>query len=111
MSATYEDAQLVVQLMQWETAMGVDDALAVLFNDSFNPETASMDDPNVRTVLTFGETVGALVKHHVLDRDLIRDVYWFDGIWEKVKHHALGARTESGEESLYENFELLVSGS
>ncbi len=109
MSATYEDAQLVVQLMQWETAMGIDDALAVLFMESFDPETAPMDDPNVRKVLTFGETVGALVKHHVLDRDLIRDVYWFDGIWERVKHHALQARNESGEASLYENFESLVS--
>ncbi|HTT58427.1 MAG TPA: hypothetical protein VMF33_00095 [Acidimicrobiales bacterium] len=109
MSATYEDAQLVVQLMQWETAVGVDDALAVLFSESFDPETASLDDPNVRKVLTFGETVGALVKHHVLDRDLIRDVYWFDGIWERVKHHALTARAESGEAALYENFESLVS--
>ena len=44
MSATYEDAQLVVQLMQWETAMGMDDALAVLFMESFDPETAPMDD-------------------------------------------------------------------
>jgi hypothetical protein len=109
MPATYEDAQLVVQLMQWETAMGVDDALAVLFMESFDPETAAIDDRNVRTVLTFGETVGALVKHHLLDRDLIRDVFWFDGIWERVKHHALHARNESGEASLYENFEALVS--
>jgi hypothetical protein len=45
----------------------------------------------------------------VLDRDLIRDIYWFDGIWERVKFHALAAREEENEPSLYENFELLVS--
>ncbi|HEY1824761.1 MAG TPA: DUF4760 domain-containing protein [Acidimicrobiales bacterium] len=111
MAATYEDAQLVVQLMRWDAESGVDDALAVLFSDAFDPETASLDDANVRKVLTFGETVGALVRHNVLDRALILDVYWFAGIWERVKHHALMAREDSHEPTLYENFEMLVSRS
>jgi hypothetical protein len=53
--------------------------------------------------------VGALVKHNVLDRDLIRDVYWFDGLWTRVSPHAVAAREQENEPSLYENFEALVT--
>src|SRR5271154_6152749 len=97
MVATYEDAGLVVQLMRWDTELGVDAALATIFDESFDPATAAPDDPNIRKILFYGEAVGALVKHHVLDRDLIRDVYWFDGIWSRVKTHALAAREHEGE--------------
>jgi hypothetical protein len=109
MTATYDDAALVVQLLRWDTESGVEEALSVIFNELFDGEKAAPDDPNIRKVLMFGEAVGALVKHNVLDRDLIRDVYWFDGIWSRVKFHALAARAQENEPSLYENFELLVS--
>jgi hypothetical protein len=111
MTATYDDATLVVQLLRWDTESGVEEALSVIFNELFDGEKAAPDDPNIRKVLMFGEAVGALVKHNVLDRDLIRDVYWFDGIWSRVKFHALAARAQENEPSLYENFELLVSQS
>ena len=109
MVATYEDAALVVQLLRYDVESGVEDALAVIFSELFDGEKAAADDPNVRKVLMFGEAIGALVKHNVLDRDLIRDIYWFDGIWSRVKFHALAARAEENEPSLYENFELLVA--
>jgi hypothetical protein len=110
MVATYDDANLVVQLMRWDTESGVGDALGVIFNENFDPITAAGDDANIRKVLLFGETIGALVKHNVLDAGLIRDVYWWPGIWERVSHHALDARTGSGEPTLYENFEALALG-
>jgi hypothetical protein len=109
MVATYEDASLVVQLLRWDSESGVNEALSVIFSELFDGEKAAPDDPNVRKILMFGESVGALVKHNVLDRDLIRDIYWFDGIWSRVKFHALAAREQENEPSLYENFELLVS--
>lgn len=109
MVATYDDANLVVQLMRWNAESGVDEALGALFKKSFDPVTAPMDDDNVRKVLTFGETIGALVRHHVLDAELINDVYWWEGIWGRVSHHALEARKESGEPRLYENFEALAT--
>jgi hypothetical protein len=111
MVATYDDAGLLVQLMRWDTELGVADAMAAVFDESFDPETAAPDDANIRKILFFGEAIGALVKHNVLDRDLVRDVYWFDGVWSRVKSHALAAREHEGEPSLYENFELLVSRS
>ena len=109
MVATYEDAGLLVQLLRLDAEMGVGDAMAEVFKESFDAENASMDDSNIRKILFFGEAVGALVKHNVLNRDLIRDVYWFDGLWSRVAPHALAARDEEGEPSLYENFESLVT--
>jgi hypothetical protein len=108
MAATHEDAQLLVQLLRLDADMGLDDAMSAIFDPSFDPD-ATMDDPHVRKILFFGEAVGAMVKHHVLDLALIRDVYWFDGLWAKVAPHALAAREMENEPSLYENFELLVS--
>jgi len=95
--------------MRWNAESGVDEALGALFNPGFDPLTAAQDDENVRKVLTFGETVGALVRHHVLDAELISDVYWWEGIWRRVSHHALFAREDSGEPRLYENFEALAA--
>lgn len=111
MVATYEDANLLVQLMRWGTEMGLDGALAAIFDEGFDPETAPMNDESVRIVLTFGETVGALVKNDVLNRELLRDVLWIDGIWPKVSRHALAAREMTKEPTLYEHFEALVSAS
>jgi hypothetical protein len=109
MVATYDDAGLLVQLLRLDAEMGVGVAMSAIFDPSFDAENASMDDPNVRKILFFGEAVGAMVKHDVLDLGLIRDVYWFDGLWSRVRAHALAARAESNEPSLYENFEALVS--
>jgi hypothetical protein len=108
MAATYEDATLLVQLLRLDAEMGLDDAMSAIFQPSFDAN-ATMDDPNVRKILFFGEAVGAMVKHHVLDLDLVRDVYWFDGLWSKVSAHALAAREMENEPSLYENFESLVA--
>jgi hypothetical protein len=109
MTATYDDAGLLVQLLRLDAAMGLGEAMSAVYNPSFDSEAASMDDPNVRKILFFGEAVGALVKHNVLDLGLIRDIYWFDGLWGKVSAHALAARAEENEPSLYENFEALVA--
>jgi hypothetical protein len=109
MVATYDDAGLIVQLMRWGTEMGLQESLAVLFSDSFDAEDGSKDNPEVRKVLFFGETVGTLVKHDVLDGDLLRDLLWIPGIWAQVDAFALHAREQSGVAALYENFEALAS--
>jgi hypothetical protein len=106
-TATHEDAVVLMALMNWGTAMGLDDSMASLF--AKDPASLSMDDPDVRKALSFGETVGALVKHGVLDFGLISDVFWIDGTWAKVSAHALAARKQENEPSLYENFEALTS--
>ena len=53
--------------------------------------------------------MGVFVKYRDIDRDLERDVYWFDGLWSRCAAHALAARSEENEPSLRENLEPLFS--
>jgi hypothetical protein len=110
MAATHEDAVLVVQIVRWGTEMQLDEAVAELFADGFDPESASMDNPAVRKTLSFGETVGTLVKQGLLNRDLVYDLWWVEGIWGRVGPAALRQREKFGEARLYENLEALAAG-
>ena len=107
-SATHEDAMLIVQLLRWGNEMGLEDAFRTIFAEDFDPETEPMDSPAVGKVLTFGETIATLVKHGTLDRGLLIDLLWVEGIWAKVEPHARRARDREDEPRLYENFEALA---
>jgi hypothetical protein len=109
--AKHEDALIVIQLSRWGTELGVDDAMHEIFADGFDAGDGSSDNESVRKVLNFGETVGSLVKHHVLDWDLISDLYWIDGMWRQVEAHAKYQRQRTGEPRLYEHFEALATRS
>lgn len=111
MAAKHEDAMLVVQLSRWSTELGLDDAVREIFADGFDAGDGSSDNESVRKVLNFGETVGSLVKHKVLDWDLISDLFWIDGMWRQVEAHAKYQRERTGEHRLYEHFEALASRS
>ena len=106
--ATKEDANLLVQLAQWGAMIDVGPALGAIFGEEFDPETAEMGDPPVRTILAYGETIGTLVKHDVLDRALVLDWLWVSGLWERVGPAAVRAREQLGSDALYENFEALA---
>src|SRR3954463_6950132 len=107
---TREDAQLMVQLARWGTELGLQDALPQLMSENFDPERADMltDDP-VRIVLYYGESIGTLVKHDLLSRELVEDWLWIEGMWSKVGPAALRMREKAGEPRLFENFEALAS--
>jgi hypothetical protein len=62
----------------------------------------------VRTILVYGETIGTLVKNDLLDRGLVLDWLWVQGLWERVGPAARRARDRLGAEALYENFEALA---
>ena len=111
MAATHEDAQLIVQLVRWANEMALDEAADEVFSEGYNPETASADMGSVRKLLGFGETIGTLVKHDLLDRDLVEDLWWVDGLWSWVGPAAKAQRKQMGEPRLYENFEALAAGS
>jgi hypothetical protein len=59
--------------------------------------------------LEFGETVGTLAKHGLIDRDLVNDLWWFEGIWHRVAAAASKDRDNFGEAGLWANFEALAS--
>jgi len=84
-------------------------AVSALLSESYDPETSSADDPHVRSLLMFGETVDTLVKQGVLDRGLVLDLWWIEGMWKRVGPPALRQRQRIGEPRLFENFEALAT--
>ena len=109
MPATYDDANLVMQLVRWATDIHLRDAVIAVFADEFDPEKANAEDPSVGTILNFGEVVGTLVNQNVLDRDLVLDMWWVQGLWARVAPAAQQQRDRMGEPRLSENFEKLAA--
>jgi hypothetical protein len=109
--AKHEDAMIVIQLSRWSTEMGLGGAMKEIFADGFDASSGSADNDSVRTVLHFGETVASLVKHNVLDWDLISDLFDIAGMWGQVKASAEYERNRHGEPRLYEHFEALATRS
>ena len=109
--AKHEDALIVVQLSRWGTELGIDDALKKIFADGFDASDGAADNDSVRKILNFGETIGSLVKHHVLDWDLLSDLFWIEGMWRQTEAHAKYQRERTGEPRLYEHFEALATRS
>ena len=108
---TREDAQLMIQLAQWGTALGLDEALVRVFAEDFDPDSADvMGDKAVRTILQFGESIATLTKRDLLSAELVNDWLWVSGLWSRVGSAALRAREKYGEPRLYENFEALANG-
>jgi hypothetical protein len=105
-----EDGVLMVQLLQWATALNLYEAANAVFASDFNPESAHAADRAVGSLLTFGEGVATLVKHGLLDRDLVLDMWAISGVWEKLESVVRRERERIGEPKLYENFEALASG-
>jgi hypothetical protein len=110
MAPTHEDAQLMVQLAQWATSLGIQDAMPKLWADDFDPETAdAMADGDLRTLLTFGETLGTLAKHNLFDTGLAHDWIALSLIWERLAPAVGKLREQMGEDRMYENFEALAT--
>jgi len=103
-----EDGQMLIQLAQLSTSLGVDEAMPTVFADDFDPESADVMDKPVRTILGFGELIGTLVKHDLLSSELVHDWLWLEGVWKRVGPAALRQRAKLGEPRLFENFEALV---
>ena len=110
MAGTHDDAALVVELAKWGAMSDLGGALGSIFADDFDPDAAGINDPPVRTVLNFFETVATLVKNDVLNRDLVYDWLWVAGPWDRVGPAARRFRQSAGVPALYENFEMLASG-
>lgn len=107
--ADRQDAALMVQLAQWGTSMGIEDAMQAIWADDFDAEAASTKDVLVARALTWGETIGTLTKNGLLDTDLVLDWLWVAGVWKLVAPAARKAREETGVPQLFENFEALAS--
>lgn len=107
--ASRKDARLLIQLAQWGTSLGLQEAMTTIFAEDFDPEAASDRDDAVSRVLNFGETVGTLTKNGLLDTDLVLDWLWVAGTWARVAPAALKSRSKLGIPQMYENFEALAA--
>ena len=103
------DATLLVQLAQWGTSLGLQEAMQAVFSDDFDAESASDRDDAVSRILNFGETIATLTKNGLLDSDLVLDWLWVSGLWARVGPAAVKARQKHGVAELYENFEGLAA--
>lgn len=109
MSAKHEDAIVVVQLVRLSWEIGLDGAMKEIFSKGFDASDGSKDNESVRKVLHFGETVGTLVKHNVLDLDMVADLWDLAGLWNQVKASADSERKNHNSTHLYEHFESMAS--
>jgi len=107
--ADRQDGAMIVQLAQWGSAMGLEDALHAVWADDFDPEAASVEDILVSRILNWGETIGTLTKNGLLDTDLVLDWLWVAGVWARVAPAARKQRDKHGVPELYENFEALAA--
>jgi len=106
--ADRQDGILLVQLAQWGSAMGLEEAMQAMWADGFDPETASTDDVHVSRLLVYGETIGTLTKNGLLDTDLVLDWMWVAGIWNRLAPAARKDREKHGVAELFANFEALA---
>ncbi len=106
--ADREDGVLLVQLVQWGSMMGIEEAQQAVWADGFDPETASVEDVLVSRILVWGETIGTLTKNGLLDVPLVLDWLWVSGVWSRVGPAAVKMREKHGVPELYANFEALA---
>jgi hypothetical protein len=106
---TREDAQLMLQIAQWGTSLGVIDAMNQVLSEDFDPYDAEATDPPIQKILTYAETIGTLVKRDLISKELVDDWLWIDGLWARVGPAAIKQRDKMEEERLYENFEAMTS--
>ena len=109
MAGTREDATLMVEIAKWGAMIGLGEASQVIYDDAFDPDSASALDGAVQTTLIFYETIGTLVKNDLFDRDLVNDWLYSKGAWDKVAPAARRAREASGVPQMFENFEALAA--
>jgi hypothetical protein len=110
MPGTSEDATLMIEIAKWGAMIGVPEAARAIFAEDFDPDRVESDDPSVRTVLLFNETIGTLVKNDLFNRDLVYDWLWVAGSWERVGPAAKRSREKAGVPQLWANFEALADG-
>src|SRR5579864_32114 len=115
---TYQDAALLLHLAQWQTAGEILTALSWLGSDQFLSDYAAFarayppgsdGDRAATTICTYVETIGTLHKHGLVNEDLLFDWLAVAPIWDALKGYVYGRRRDSGNPTLWANFEALAT--
>ena len=116
---TYDDANVMLQLARWSTEMGLYEANTFFWSDDFEADYKASKEKyprgtpewnHIGSILMWFESLGALWLNELLHEKLISDWVTVDMAWDRIKGIALGAREESGNPRIYENFEKLDGG-
>src|SRR5437764_4804351 len=98
MAGSREDATLIVELAKWGSMIGLDEASRLIWSEDFDPDAAEATDRPIQAQLMFYETIGTLVRNELLDRDLVYDWLWVEGVTnEQLVPHERPDRLRSEE--------------
>ncbi|MFN2285198.1 MAG: hypothetical protein ACK2UQ_12310 [Anaerolineae bacterium] len=114
---THQDATLMVQLAQWGSSMGLEDAYNWIFSDEFVTDYAAFQEKypmgsegygTAFKICYWAETVGTLYKQGLFSGELLFDWLAAAMMWQRLKGFALGMREQYGVPGLWENFEAMA---
>ena len=115
---TYQDAQLLLELMKLHSMAGLSEAGNWVWSNQFVLDykefikrypVGSEEYSKLSKICGHFETIGTLWKHKLINEELLFDWLAVDMVWNRVKGVALGVRQESGEPRLFENFEAMAN--
>lgn len=115
---TYDDANVLLQVVQYWEIAGISDATNWIWSDEFDPDYATFVEKHpigsegygrVRKALNAFETLGALWKNELFNETLLFDWMLVAPFWNRVSPFVLGMREKAGTASLYENFEAMAA--
>jgi hypothetical protein len=99
---------MIVELAKLAAMLDLPDAVSYVLSDPFDPETAGIATPQVRTVPNFHETVGTLVPNGLFNHELVLDWIWPADTWALVGPAARRFRERTGSPNIYANYEALA---
>ncbi len=114
---TYQDASLMLQLAQWGSTMGLQQALNWVWSDQFVTDFAQFQEKyppgsdgyaSASKVCGWYETLGTLYKYSLFNEELLFDWLLVSAVWDRLEGFALGLRELVGDPRLYENFEAMA---
>lgn len=114
---TYEDADVLIKMAQWNTALGIPDILNWIWSDAFITDyeaftkkypQGSEEFRKVIDLLGWYETLGTLYKNGLFNEELLFDWLLIGPHWKRLEGIALGQRQARGNSRIFENFEAMA---
>ena len=114
---TKDDANLMIQLMRWGAADGLQDSMNWIWSDEFISDydefiakypRGSKEYGNATKVCGWFESIGTLYKQNLLNGELLFDWLTIKLPWSRLSGFAIGVRKAAEEPRLYENFEAMA---
>jgi hypothetical protein len=114
---TYQDADLLIKMAQWNTALGIPEILNWIWSDAFITDyeeftkkypQGSEEFRKVIDLLGWYETLGTLYKNGLFNEELLFDWLLIGPHWKRLEGIALGQRKARGNPRIFENFEAMA---